>query len=286
MKIFLNDKVIDDAEAHISVSDSGFLYGMGLFETMRCMGGRVFALSDHLDRLFNSAKELAINNPYETKYIKDAIRKTLEANNLTDARLRLTLTNGPMSAGGESKAALLITATQFEPYPAEYYQKGVRVVLTDFRQNTQDPIARHKTTNYFSRLLALNIAHQKKAAEALWFTTDGRLAEGCVSNVFCVKDSALYTPGLETPVLPGIMRKTVCKIAEAESITLVEKDLTIKDLLAADEVFLTNVIMLILPVVGVEAHTVGNGKVGPMTKKLMQYLEKVVSQDQLKETSK
>jgi len=286
MKIFLNDKIIDDAEAHLSVSDSGFLYGMGLFETMRCTGGKVFALDDHLSRLSNSAKELAINNPYIKEYVADAIEQTLEANNLTDARLRLTLTNGPMAEGNEGKATLLITATRFEPYPAEYYQKGAGVVLTEFRQNGADPTMRHKTTNFFSRLLALNIAHKKKAAEALWFTTDNRLAEGCVSNVFLVKDSALYTPTLDTPVLPGIMRKTVCEIAKAESIKLVEKDLTIKDLLAADEVFLTNVIMLILPVVAVEAHTVGNDKVGPMTKKLMKYLEKVVSQDQLKETSK
>ncbi len=286
MKIFLNDKIIDDAEAHLSVSDSGFLYGMGLFETMRCTGGKVFALDDHLARLSNSAKELAINNPYIKEYVADAIEQTLEANNLTDARLRLTLTNGPMAEGNEGKATLLITATRFEPYPAEYYQKGAGVVLTEFRQNGADPTMRHKTTNFFSRLLALNIAHKKKAAEALWFTTDNRLAEGCVSNVFLVKDSALYTPTLDTPVLPGIMRKTVCEIAKAESIKLVEKDLTIKDLLAADEVFLTNVIMLILPVVAVEAHTVGNDKVGPMTKKLMKYLEKVVSQDQLKETSK
>jgi branched-subunit amino acid aminotransferase/4-amino-4-deoxychorismate lyase len=175
-----------------------------------------------------------------------------------------------MAQGGQSTATLLITATRFEPYPDEYYQKGVGVVLTDFRQNAQDPIVKHKTTNYFSRLLALNIAHQKKAAEAIWFTADGRLAEGCVSNVFCVKDSALYTPTLETPVLPGIMRKTVCEIAKAESIKLVEKDLTIKDLLAADEVFLTNVIMLILPVVAVEAHTVGDGRVGSVTRRFME----------------
>ncbi|MHC5059635.1 MAG: aminotransferase class IV [Planctomycetota bacterium] len=275
-KVFLNDKILDDAKAHISVSDSGFLYGMGLFETMRCTGGKVFALGDHLARLSSSAKELAISNPYDTKYVANAIGQTLEANNLTDARLRLTLTNGPMAQGDGAKATLLITATRFEPYPDEYYQKGVGVVLTDFRQNTQDPIVKHKTTNYFSRLLALNVAHQKKAAEALWFTTDGRLAEGCVSNIFCVKDSALYTPTLDTPVLPGIMRKTVCDIAKAESIELVEKDLTIKELLAADEVFLTNVIMLILPVVGVEAHTVGDGKVGPITKKLTESVKKII----------
>ena len=281
-KVFLNDKIVEDAEAHISVSDSGFLYGMGLFETMRCMGGKVFALDDHLARLSNSAEELAINNPYDKKYVAGAIEQTLEANNLTDARLRLTLTNGPMAQGGQSTATLLVTATRFEPYPDEYYKNGVRVVLTDFRQNTQEAIVKHKTTNYFSRLLALNIAHQKKAAEALWFTTDGRLAEGCVSNVFCVKDSALYTPGLDTPVLPGIMRKTVCEVAKAESIKLIEKDLTIKDLLGADEIFLTNVIMLILPVVGVEAHTVGDGKVGSVTKRLMESVKEVILKKQCK----
>jgi len=281
-KVFLNDKVIDDAEAHISVSDSGFLYGMGLFETMRCSGGEVFALDEHLERLFASAGKLAINNPYDKKYVADAIGQTLKANGLTDARLRLTLTNGPMAEADQSKPTLLITATRFEPYPAEYYQKGVVVVLTEFRQNSTDPTTGHKTTNFFPRLLALNIAHQKKAAEALWFTTENRLAEGCVSNVFCVKDSLLYTPPIDTPVLPGVMRKTVCEIARAESINLIEKDLTIKDLLAADEAFLTNVIMLILPVIAVEAHTVGDGKVGVMTKRLMKCLEKVVSQGKRK----
>ena len=97
-----------------------------------------------------------------------------------------------------------------------------------------------------------------------------------------MKDSALYTPGLETPVLPGIMRKTVCEVAKAESIKLIEKDLTIKDLLGADEIFLTNVIMLILPVVGVEAHTVGDGKVGSVTKRLMESVKEVILKKQCK----
>jgi len=177
MKIFLNDKVIDEAEARLSVSDSGFLYGMGLFETMRCTRGKVFALDDHLARLFASAKELAINNPYSKESAADAVEQVLAANSLTDARLRLTLTGGPMAQGGENRATLLITATEFQPYPAEYYQKGVGVVLTDFRQNGADPTMRHKTTNFFSRLLALNIAHKKKAAEALWFTTGALYAD-------------------------------------------------------------------------------------------------------------
>jgi len=276
-KVFLNGEILEAEQAEVSVSDSGFLYGMGLFETMRCSEGVVFALNEHIERLFGSAEALAINNPYDKKHITDAVNQTLRANGLEDARLRLTLTNGPMGDVNEKQATLLITATEFTPYPPEYYKTGTRVVLTEFRQNPFDPLSRHKTTNYFSRLLALEDARKKQAAEALWFTTDNRLAEGCVSNVFLVKDSVLCTPTLKTPVLPGITRKTVCKIAKSYSIKLIEQDLTINDLLAADEVFVTNVIMLALPVVAIESHTIGDGKPGPMTKKILNYLNEAVS---------
>ncbi len=268
-KVFLNDKLIDSDKARISATDSGFLYGAGLFETMRSNNGVVFALEDHLDRLFSSAGALSINNPYDKKYLTDAIYEILKANKLTDARLRLTLSNGPMAETEEQrKATLLITATKLQPYPGEYYKKGVMVILSASRQNTFEPTCGHKTTSYFSRMITLNIAHQQRAAEALWFTTDNRLAEGCVSNVFVVKDSVIHTPGIETPVLAGIARKTVCEIASTNSIKLVEKDLYIDDVLGADEIFLTNVIMQIMPVNSVEKHIVGDGKVGAMTKRL------------------
>ena len=117
-------------------------------------------------------------------------------------------------------------------------------------------------------MLALKLAHQKMAAEALWFTTSNLLAEGSISNVFLVKDSAIYTPPLSTPVLPGIARKALCKLAADNSVQLVETELTIDDLLSAQEVFLTNVIMKIMPITSIEKHTVGDGKVGPLTKKL------------------
>ncbi|MBA7677074.1 hypothetical protein ES703_85322 [subsurface metagenome] len=178
----------------------------------------------------------------------------------------------------QRRATLLITATKLQPYPPEYYKNGVLVVLCPFRQNTAEPIYGHKTINYLSRIIALDFAHRKKAADALWFTVDNRLAEGCISNVFLVKDSALYTPPIETPVLAGVARKTVCQIALKNSINLNEIDLTIDDLLAADEIFLTNVIMQVLPISGVEKHTAGDGKVGPMTKKLMKYFDDFVKE--------
>jgi branched-chain amino acid aminotransferase len=268
-RVFLNDRLVDINKACISVTDSGFLYGAGVFETMRSYNGVVFCLKDHLDRLFFSARCLSISNPYDRKYITESIYKVIQANELTDARIRLTLTNGPMSQTDERlKSTLLITATKLQPYPAEYYQKGVMVVLSPFRQNTAEPTYGHKTTSYLPRMLGLSWAHQRTAAEALWFTVDNRLAEGCISNVFLVKNSALYTPPIRTPVLAGVARKTVCQIAFEKSIKLVEKDLYMSDVLEANEIFLTNVIMRILPVVNVEKHTVGNGKIGLTTKKV------------------
>ncbi len=268
-KVFLNDGVIDFDQAHLSVAESGFLYGAGLFETMRSRNGIVFRLQDHLDRLFQSAAALSIAHSYEKPYIGDAISRLLQANELREARLRLTLTNGPlMESEGPRKPTLLITATDFRPYPAEYYKAGVLVVLCPFRQNASDPTCGHKSTCYYPRLLALNLARQKGAIEALWFTTDNRLAEGCVSNVFLVKNSVVYTPPVETPVLPGVARKTVRRLAQQQSIELVEKDLYITDLLDADEVFLTNVIMEVLPVIQVEKRAIGDGKVGPVTSRI------------------
>lgn len=276
----MNDKLVDVDKARVSVSDSGFLYGAGLFETMRSCNGVVFALDDHLGRLFRSAEALSIDSSYDKQYITDAIYKVLKANKLSDARLRLTLTAGPMTANEEQrKSTLLITAAKLRPYPAEYYKNGVMVVLCPFKQNPADPVYGHKTTSYLSRMIALDMARRKRAAEALWFTVDNRLAEGCISNVFLVKDSGLYTPPVATPVLPGMARKTVCRLAAESSMKLEERNLFIADLLGADEIFLTNVIMQVLPVCKVERHTVGDGEVGPIAGELASKFDEFVNKE-------
>ncbi|MFH1616862.1 MAG: aminotransferase class IV [Planctomycetota bacterium] len=282
-KVFLNDRLVDSNEACISIKDSGFLYGMGLFETMRSYNGVVFAINDHLDRLFSSAKSLSINvGTYDKKILFEAIHQTLAANGLKDARLRLTLTNGQIDTDREPTPTVVVSATQFEGYPSKYYEKGARVILSQFRQNPADPTYGHKTLNYMPRILALNTAREKHAAEALWFTVDNRLAEGCVSNIFLVKDSQLFTPPLETPVLAGVARKTVCQIAGQAALDMYEKNLFISDLLEADEVFLTNVIMEVLPVIQIEAHTIGDGKVGRVSARLKRlFVETVTKQCRL-----
>lgn len=279
-KVFLNDGLVDAEKAGVSVADSGLLYGAGLFETMRSRNGVVFRLQDHLDRLFLSAATLSIAHSYDKPHIGRAIESLLQTNQLTDARLRLTLTGGPLAESDEQrKPTLLITATEFKPYPSDYYKTGVLVILCPFRQNATDPMCGHKTICYYPRLLALNLAHQRRAAEAIWFTMENRLAEGCVSNVFLVKNSILQTPSLETPVLPGIARKTVLELARQQSIEAVEKDLFVTDLLDADEVFLTNVVMEVLPVISVEKRAIGSGTVGPITQRLRDAFANAVEQE-------
>ena len=265
-KVFLNGQVVSAAKASVTVTDSSYLYGIGLFETMRAVNGTIFRLADHLQRLNSSAETLAIANSYSDEQIAQAIDEVLTANKLSDARLRLQVSNGPIGADGTAATNLLVTAAEFTPYPAEYYEKGIRVTLTDFRQNPKDPFCGHKTTCFGPRLTALKNAHEKLATESLWFTTENFLAEGSISNVFLVKDGVLFTPPVQTPILPGIARKTVIEIAEAENISYHEQPLQVADLLAADEVFLTNVIMEVLPVTAIEAHTVNDGKLGKITK--------------------
>ncbi len=281
-KIYFNGQLVDEKEPVISASDSGFLYGAGLFETMRVENGVVFCLEDHIERLFESAKNLSIILSLTAEQINSGIEQLLEANSLTDARIRLTVTNGPLQSK-EHQPSALITAAKFRPYPEQAYKKGIAAALTDFRQNSLNPLDGHKTTSYLPRLIALEQARQKNCTEALWFTVDNRLAEGSISSVFLVKDSVLFTPPLDTPVLPGIARKNIIKLAKEESIKVIEKNLYIHDLLEADEVFISNVIMKLLPVVSVEKHKVNESKIGLMTQKLMASFDKLIEEKCRKE---
>lgn len=276
-KVFLNGQIIDAQDAVVAANDAGLLYGAGLFETFRAINGAVFSVDDHLARLFRSAEKLMISIPLDSQQIKDAIYNLLDTNKLQDARIRLTITNGSAAAQNPSPT-VYITASDLVSYPSEFYKKGVGVVLTNYRQNPSDPLAGHKTTSYFSRLMALEQARQKNAVESIWFTLDNRLAEGSISNIFLVKDKILLTPPENTPILPGIARKNILEIALQRKIEYIEKSLFISDVLEADEVFLTNVLMKVLPVISVEKHTVSNGKVGKITTELLECYNTVLKQ--------
>lgn len=278
--IYLNGQNLPAPDARISVYDGGFLHGAGLFETMRADHGVIFRLNAHLDRLLNSAEKLGLPIERPDLPLPKDFHELLRVNELSTARIRMTVTVGSMlaSATDDDRPTLTVcaTATDLPPYPAELFAHGMSVMITTFTQSTLDPLAGHKTIAYLPRLLALRNARKFNCGEALWFTPQNYLAEGCISNVFVVKDGALATPPLSTPVLPGVSRGVILELARAHDIPAEEKPLNINDVLDADEVFLTNSSMRTMPVCRVEKKEIGDGKPGPMTAKLRSWFQDLV----------
>jgi branched-chain amino acid aminotransferase len=283
MLVWLNGKFIEHDKAAVSILDAGFQHGVGLFETMLARNGRVFRPHKHIERLIGSAKTLLLTERLRSDPLADAVQLTVEKNNLEDARVRLTVTGGNLNlltASPEDRPdpTLLIVAQPPTQYPDKFFQHGVLVVAAEGRENPFHPMAGHKTVNYWPRIRALQMeAGRRGAAEVLWFTVTNHLASGCVSNAFLVKDGELITPiarGEEQQgmapscVLPGITRAAILELAAEEGIAIHRQMIDVRTLLEADEAFLTNSSWGVLPVVGVEDSTIGDGRVGDVTLQL------------------
>ncbi len=269
--VYLNGRLVPRDEATVSVYDGGWLHGAGLFETMRAHRGCIFRLDAHLDRLMTSAAKVLFPLERPDLPLTRDFHEVLRANNLSDARVRLTVTAGSvLEPPRDDRLALTVcvTASARTAYPPELYQHGIAAVISEFRQSSADPVAGHKTTNYLPRLLALRQAQAHHCREAMWFTPENRLAEGSISNVFVVKDAVVKTPPLDTPVLPGITRAVVLEIGRGKGMDVQETPLSIDDLLDADEVFVTNSGMEVMPVIRVEQREIADGKPGPVTREL------------------
>jgi branched-chain amino acid aminotransferase len=282
-RMYVAGEVVPMAEARVAATDAGLLLGAGLFETLRTYGGRPFRLGAHLARLRASGEALRILVGETDDEIAAVIDRLVAGNGVPDARIRLTATRGPVSEDGDEAAGppatLLATAGPMTPYPAALYEQGATVVVSDIHINETDPRTYHKTTNYLANLLALQDARRGRAAEALRFNTKNRLAEGAVSNVFVVTGGRLRTPPVEDGLLPGITRAAVLEVAEDLGLPAAQESLTVHDLLDADEVFLTNSIMEVMPVAHVEARPIGTGKPGPVTQRLAEGYRALVARE-------
>ena len=251
----------------MSVWDAGFLHGASAFSTMLAHAGVVFRLGRHLSRLLATTGALGLRGGAETDDLAEAAKKLLAVNSLCEARVRVTLSAG--SVRGEEPTTL-ITADPLPEYPPEWYEKGISVVVSSFKQGSVTSLAGHKTGCYFPRVLARQEAAAKGAEEALWLTPENVLAEACFCNVFLVLDGEVYTPAVDTPVLPGIVREAVLELCGTLGIPCHEdRPLTIHEILAAEEMFLTSSCAGIRPVVRVEGHGVGDEKPGAATRKIM-----------------
>jgi branched-chain amino acid aminotransferase len=296
-QVWFNGQFLDEDAANISIRDAGLLHGAGVFTTMRGYGGKVFRIADHLARLRASCEALFVPLQYKDDVLTHAAVELLGRNALTDARLRLTVTRGAVSQdplhGMRVDPNVFLTAAALEPYPQEYYQKGLTVILLDEQKlNPYDLQAGHKTLNYFSRLASLREASRRGGGEALWFNIHNYLQSGSISNVFLVESGKLLTPptaaDLRTPkisqqtpysksnVLPGVTRNAVLELAKSLNLEIDITAIDVNRLLAAEEVFLSNSIMGLMPVSRLERKPVGNEKPGPITLRLSDAYAKIV----------
>ena len=286
--VYLNGSLIPRSQAQVSVFDQGFLYGYGLFETMRAYHGKIFLLKQHLKRLLGSSEIIGLSPSLADIDLARACIDTLAANGLADARLRLTVSRGEVDSfpgyGIDTMPTVLVTARGYSGMSVQIYNNGFKAMVSSLRQNSQSHLSRLKSANYLLNLLAKMEAEADGLNEALLLNERGLIVEGSISNVFFVDSHSLVTSALESGILPGITRGVVMELASALEIPVTEGEVRLEDLGRFDEAFLTNSVMEIMPLVEVrdsagENITIGSGKPGELTKQLMAAYSEMVKRE-------
>ncbi|OGW26796.1 MAG: branched-chain-amino-acid transaminase [Nitrospirae bacterium GWC2_57_13] len=274
MLVYLNGEFVPKQNAMVSVFDHGFLYGDGIYETLRAYGGSLFLAEKHLFRLQHSADAISLKLPLPLDRIGGALTETVRVNGLRDAYVRIQISRGPGEIGLDPALCpaptMVITAKQFTDYPQNYYEQGVSVAVVETRRN--HPLALPpsiKGTNFLNNILAKIEAIEAGAYEGIMLNWEGFVAEGTISNIFSVRDSELYTPGLEVGILEGVTRGLILELAARAGIAVRERAFPPEELSMADECFITNTTMEVMPVTRIDGRPVGTGRPGPMTARLL-----------------
>lgn len=273
MWVYLNDRFVPQEEAVVSVFDHGFLYGDGVYETLRAYRGRVFQLADHLARLERSASRIQLHLPLSRERLADLVRESLRRNQLSDSYLRITVSRGTGEIGLDpalcKAPTLVIIAKPFQPYPESIYADGVPVIVAQTRRNLPEALPPQvKSLNFLNNILAKMEAKEAGVHEALMLNHRDELTEGTTSNVFAVQGGRLRTPSVECGILEGITRGWVLQLASELGIPSEETRLTVEDLMRAEECFLTNTTQEVLPVTRVDGRMIGDGRPGWITRRL------------------
>jgi len=281
--VYLNGDLIPISHAKISPLDHGFLYGYGLFETMRAYNGSIFHLDQHLIRLQKSTETLNLASQLIPSELEKACYDVLNANKLIDARIRLTISAGEgaliPNPATCNNITLFIAAQKLIDLPSEKYEKGFKTVLSSWRRNSQSPLSRLKSTCYMENVLAKQEATTVGADEALILNEQGHLCEGSATNIFLVNNNTLVTPSTESGALPGITRATILESAHSTGIKAIERVVKPAELINADEAFLTNSIIEIMPLTLFANNPIGNGKPGTLTRNLMSIYRRLVEEE-------
>ncbi|CAN5808454.1 branched chain amino acid--2-keto-4-methylthiobutyrate aminotransferase [soil metagenome] len=280
--LWVNDRLVPVEKAALDPRDRGFTLGDGLFETIRVRGGRALLLDLHLARLRTGAGRIGLSRVPDGETLSGAIRMTLEANGLSDAAVRLTVSRGvPANRGLSSKPeptpSLVVHAQPFAGYPAELYSRGMRAAISSIPRNERSPLARIKALSYLDNVLARREADARGVDEALMLNTAGHLACASAANLFLARRETLLTPDPESGVLPGTIRGLVlAELAPRMGLTAVERPVRTEELAKADEAFLTSALLGVMPLTEVDGLPVGTGGPGPISSGLRAELEEIL----------
>ena len=275
LKIYIDGNFHDQAEAKISVFDHGLLYGDGVFEGIRFYNDRVFRLEEHIDRLWDSARAIALDIPMSKSELVAAILETIRQNDLHDGYVRLIVTRGVGSLGLSPdtcrRPSIIIIAATIALYPEELYHKGLTMVTCSTRRTPPAALSpRVKSLNYLSNILGKLEAQNAGAGEGLMLNEQGYVSECTGDNIFIVKKGEISTPHLSSGILAGVTRAVVFELAEKLSIRTVERELIRHDIYTADECFLTGTAAEVIPAVQLDRRFIGRGQPGPRTLQLIE----------------
>jgi branched-chain amino acid aminotransferase len=273
MWIFLNDRFVEKEQARISVFDHGFLYGDGVYETLRAYEGRIFLMERHLARLRQSCDLIGLVPPIGDDAWMAIITEILGRNALKDAGLRLTISRGEGELGIDpalcASPTVVVIAKAFVPYPAGMREQGVRLQLVSVRRNPRSAQSPQiKSLSFLNNILAKQEAVQTGAYDALMLNMDGHVTECTTSNVFFVVNHRLHTPSVDCGILEGITREVVIDLAGDLGIEVEEGAYAPEAMLQADECFMTNTGLEVMAVSQIGEHSIGQGTCGPLTMEL------------------
>jgi branched-chain amino acid aminotransferase len=282
-KISINGKYFDKADAKVSVYDHGLLYGDGVFEGIRVYSGKVFRLREHIDRLYDSARAIALEIPMSREAMSDAVVQTVQTNNKKDGYIRLVVTRGAGGLGIDPRKTVdpqvIIIVDDISMYPPELYENGLDIVTAATIRNHAGAVnPRIKSLNYLNNILAKIEATRAGCLEAIMLNAAGEVAECTADNIFIVKRGVLKTPPATAGALEGITRGAILELAQAAKVPTQETTLQRHDVYTADECFLTGTGAEIIPVVKCDGRPIGNGKPGPITKQLRERFHQLVRQ--------
>ena len=274
MLIYMNGKLVPEEQAKVSVFDHGLLYGDGIFEGIRVYDGYIFRLTEHIERMYESAKTIGLEVPMTFEEVEAATVKTVEANGMRNAYIRLVVTRGRGDLGIDPSSCLeptfFIICTTIQLYPPEFYETGIPLITASTRRIPMECLdPRIKSLNYLNNILAKIEARKAGVPEAVMLNLSGRVAECTADNIFIMRNGKLKTPRLTEGALPGITRKATLELATESGLRVKETVLGLHDLYNAEECFLTGTGAEIMPVVSIDGRQIGDGKPGPTTLDLL-----------------